>query len=193
MFEYKRKTAAPATKYEPSKQQHLLITRTSGHPCLHCIKHMLAILTVIHHKYTINKFALYMRYFQMRRQCVVVDLSGQGHFNVCFCPFCFINNLALWKCFFLSRTENRSDSEMSKKLESKTDDLTFRNSHFDLFEDRAYKFNVHVDNAATRNINDTNVPAECGRQNAKENLVSHTTPNQVNRIEVPLKFGYWPS
>lgn len=55
--------------------------------------------------------------------CVVVAVSEQSHFKVCFWPFGFINNPALWKCFFLSRTVNKSVSEKSTKLESKTDDL----------------------------------------------------------------------
>lgn len=29
-----------------------------------------------------------------------------------------------------------------------------------------------------------------GTENAKENLVPRSTPNRVNRIELPLKFGY---
>ena len=119
-------------------------------------------------------------------------ISEQSHFKVCFWPFGFINNPASWKCFFLSRTVNKSGSEIFTKLESWTDDLTCRNSHFDLVTDRAYKFNMHVDNAATRGINDTLAfPRNVGgTENSKENLVARSSPNQVNRIELPLKLGY---
>lgn len=161
MFEY-IKTAAAAKKHEPGKEQHLLITRTSGHPRLHCIKHMLVILTLIHHKYTINKFALWILYFQMRRQCCCCCFTyiRTESFQGMFLSFWFYKQPCVVEMFFLSRTENKSGSEIFTMLESKTDDLTRTNSHFDLVKDRAYNFNIHVDNGATRSINETtSVPA----------------------------------
>lgn len=99
----------------------------------------------------------------MRRQCVVVALYiyiRTEPFQAMFLAFCIYEQPCVVEMFFLSRTVNKSGSEIFTKLESWTDDLTCRNSHFDLVTDRAYKFNMHVDNAATRGINGTiSVPA----------------------------------